>query len=241
MKYRFDWILMIFVLGILSTSVALAEPSGPTSYENLGSSTYPTNAAQEIPAIAGNVTELNFVANTATKTWQGYFGNVTGAIVLGNANNQTMYNWTLTSPSGQIYATRTATVPTWSSIQCADSTDVDAEDTALGVNSSRDQDSVNRTFLDTNTFDPFYVGGVLIDRGLQTCYATHLNDASGSPSSSFAEVLLTDTANMIYTGLITSPTLGFDNREHQFQMIVGEDGHNGDSNPTPYYFYLELN
>jgi len=34
--------------------------------------------------------------------------------------------------------------------------------------------------------------------------------------------------------------LGFDNRHHDFEMMVLEDGHNGNSGTTDYYFYVEL-
>jgi hypothetical protein len=239
MKYRLEWILVMFLMGAVSVSTVLALPSGPSSYTNLGSSSYSEPGAANISAIAGNVTELNFVANTITNTWQGYFGNVTGTIVLGNANNQSLYNWNLTSPAGQIYATRIDTVPIWSTIRCADQTEVDGEDTALGVNSAVDQDAVNRTFLNTTVFNSFFVGNVNINT-TQNCYATYLNDGTGTPTSDFSEVLLSDTSNLIYTGLITAPAVGFDNRTHQFQMLVGENGHNEDTTATPYYFYLEL-
>jgi hypothetical protein len=236
--YRLEW-LTILLLGAISASIALALPSGPASYTGLGSSSYSIPGAANISAIAGNVSELNFVANTITDTWQGYFGNVTGTIVLGNVNNQSLYNWNMTSPAGQIYATRVSSVPAWSSIRCADQTEIDAEDTALGVNQSIDQDSVNKTFLNTTSFNSFFVGGVNINT-TQNCRVTYLNDENGVPSSTFAEVLLSDTSNLIYTGLITTPTMGFDNSEHQFQMLVGENGHYEDATATPYYFYLEL-
>jgi hypothetical protein len=239
MKYRLERFFIILLLGVMSAFTVIAAPSGPSSYQVLGSSSFPAAGAANISAIAGNVSELNFEANTSTSTWQGYFGNVTGTVVLGNANNKTMYNWNLASPAGQIYATRLATVPTWSSIQCASSVQVNDEDAELGVNQSRDQDSVNNTFLNTVSFDSFYVGNVSIAPS-PSCYATNLNGASGTPSSSFAEVLLHDSNELIYTALITTPTAGFDGLEHQFQMLVGENGHNGNTAATPYYFYLEL-
>jgi hypothetical protein len=51
---------------------------------------------------------------------------------------------------------------------------------------------------------------------------------------------------IIYTGIIahtlnpTTESDGFDQRTHDFEMIVGENGHGVDSDPTLYYFYLEL-
>jgi len=229
----------IILIGLMSAVVVLAAPNGPSSATNLGSSRYSVPNAANVSAIAGNVTEINFNANTITQTWQGYFGNITGTIVLGNVDNQSLYNWQLTSPAGQIYATRTATVPTWTSIRCANTTNINTEETALGVNQTTDADAVNKTFLNTTTFSSFYVGAVNIDTS-QNCYAVGLFNSTGLASTNFKEVLLHDTANMIYTGLITQSANGFDNRAHQFEMIVGENGHLGDTAATPYYFYLEL-
>jgi len=236
---REERLLLIFIVLVLSISIVVAAPTGPSSTTNLGSSRYSTSAAANISAVAGNVTELNFVANTVTQTWQGYYGNVTGKILLGNLNNQSMYDWNLTSPSGQIYATRVIAVPSWTNIRCANQTEINTEDTTLGVNASVDQDAVNRTFLNTTSFSAFYVGGVNINTS-QNCRAVQLYNSSGISAANFGEVLLSDTSNMIYTGLISNPALGFDNRSHQFEMIVGENGHLGDSTVTPYYFYLEL-
>jgi hypothetical protein len=234
--------LLTFFLVFLSLlGIVIAVPTGPNSVTNLGSSRYSSPAAANVSAVAGNVTELNFIANTITDVWQGYFGNVTGAIVLGNSNNQSMYNWSLTSPSGQIYATRNSSVPTWASIRCANATEVISEDTTLGVNITTETDAVNRTFFNTTSFNQFYVSGKNINT-TQNCYAVQLYNSSGISSTNFAEVLLSDNvgSRMIYTGLITNPAIGFDNRSHQFEMIVGENGHNGDTAITPYYFYLEL-
>jgi hypothetical protein len=239
MKCRLEWLIIFVVLGAVSVSTVFASPSGPSSVTNLGSSRYSSASAANVSALAGNVTELNFVANTITKTWQGYFGNITGTIVLGNSNNQSMYNWNITSPSGEIYATRTSGVPTWASVVCASAAQTTTEDTTLGVNSTTDQDAVNRTFLNTTAFSNFYVGNISIN-STQNCRAVNLYNGSTAPSSSFQEVLLHDGTSMIYTALITQDANGFDNRTHDFQMLVGENGHGIDVATTPYYFYLEL-
>lgn len=230
---------LFLVILFLSFYIVTAAPAGPSNVTNLGSSRYSAANAANVTAVAGNVTELNFIANTVTQTWQGYYGNVTGKIVLGNSNNNSMYDWNLSSPSGQIYATRTASVPLWTSMRCANQTEINSEDNILGVNQSVDQDSVNKTFINTTSFNSFYVGGININN-TQNCRAVQLYNASGVSSANFAEVLLSDTSSMIYTGLITNPALGFDNRTHQFEMMVGENGHQGDSSVTSYYFYLEL-
>jgi len=239
MIYRLKWFILLIIFGVVSVSFVFAVPMGPSSVTPIGSSRYSTPGGANVTAIAGNVTELNFVANAITNTWQGYFGNITGTIVLGNSNNQSMYNWNLSSPSGQVYATRTSSVPTWASVVCANQGNVTVEDAILGVNQTTDQDSVNKTFLNTTSFNSFYVGGLNIN-STQNCRAVNLYNSTGAPSSNFQEVLLNDGTNMIYTAVINQDANGFDNRTHDFQMLVGENGHNGDVVTTPYYFYLEL-
>ena len=71
---------------------------------------------------------------------------------------------------------------------------------------------------------------------------------SGLPSDNFREVLLHDNVNsaIIYTAFIshvfqpTSDSNGFDGVVHDFEMVVGEDGHGTDTASSTYYFYLEL-
>ena len=238
-----EWykLFLFLMTGLLVIAVVSAAPSGPTTVSTLGSSRYSTAAAGNVSAIAGNVTEINFAANSITQTWQGYFGNITGTIVLGNSNNQSLYNWNLASPSGEIYATRSSTTPTWTNIRCANLTETNAEDTTLGVNQTADQDSVNRTFLNTTSFNVFYVGSTIINTS-QNCRAVNLFNGTGASSSSFQEVLLSDASGstLVYTSLLANDANGFDNRTHDFEMIVGENGHSGDTTATPYYFYLEL-
>ncbi|MGV8150816.1 MAG: hypothetical protein ACP5NV_03760 [Candidatus Woesearchaeota archaeon] len=238
MKYlRIVGIFFIFAITLAFVSALPTGPSAPIT--PISSSRYSTSSAQTANAIAGNVTEINLNANAITQTWQGYFGNITGNILLGDASNNTFYNWALASPQGEIYATRTATVPVWANVRCSDETEISNEDTFIGADSGADADSINRTFT-SQVHDAFFVGSVSI--GQDTCYSTNLYNASGAQSVYFEEVLLSDDATheVIYTGLIDDNALGFDNRTHDFQIMVGEDGHSGDVATTTYYFYLEL-
>ena len=232
-------ISLIFFVGLLLVASVFALPTGPTTITVLGSSRYPTTSPTNVTAIAGNVTEINFGTNGITQTWQGYFGNISGTIILGDSNNNTLYDWNSASPSGQIYATRNSSTPNWAIVRCANSTEINSEDTALGVNESNDQDSADKTFLNTTTFNQFYVGNKIINTS-QDCYAVQLFNSSAQPSTDFQELLLSDNSSMIYTSLITKNSVGFDNRTHDFEMLVGENGHLGDATATPYYFYLEL-
>ncbi len=232
-------ILGILLIAILNICLIAAVPTGPSNIQFISSGRYGVTTASNVSAVAGNLTELTFTANTVTQTWQGYFGNISGSIKLGDANNNTFYDWTSASPNGEIYATQKSDTPTWGSIACATQGQVNSEDTNLGINQATDQDSVNRTFLNNTAFNAFYVGNININ-DTQDCRVVNLYNSTAAPTTDFQELLLHDGTDIVYTALIKQDTLGFDSRTHDFQMLVGEDGHLGNTAPTPYYFYVEL-
>ena len=71
-------------------------------------------------------------------------GNVTGRLTLDNSDNQTIYDWTYTRGDGEVYATRASSV-TWSTLLCANSTTISAEESALNQVSGH-PDSISNTF-----------------------------------------------------------------------------------------------
>ena len=193
---------------------------------------------ESIPAQAGNVTELNIFGYTTTQSWQGYFGNVTGTIQLADASDNIMYNWSLASPEGEIYATVSNSVD-WSGIECfnftANGTDLEA---SFNITPS-DVDGVNETFSYNNGHDLFYTNHVEFIEG--ECMSTQLFDNTGKGVDDyFEEILLWDGSDVVFTTLLEENALGFDGGSHDFEMIVLEDGHSNDVDITPYYFYVEL-
>jgi hypothetical protein len=258
---------IIIALISLSTFVS-ALPVGPETISRPYETRWPTWVPITETAIAGNVSELNFDGTTITRTYQGYVGNVTGWITLGDLNNNTLYDWTLASPQGEIYAVRSSTVPTWGLTTCASQAEIQAEDTRLNVNETIDEDSVNRTFVVNGALDQlarfptsdfthpqFWTANQSI--GASSCAVATLYNNTYQPSSDFKEVLLSDNVNtdpvtgfVIYTTIIShtinpfGDSTGFDGRIYDFEMLVGEDGHgiqDGETATTStYWFYLEL-
>ena len=233
-------ILIMFLLATMFafSSFVSADPIGADGgVTEIGSSTRdhvfsPYNST----AIAGNVTEMNIDAITVTNYWQGYYGNITGSIVLANSNNDTLYDWSITDSSGQVYASRADSI-TWASILCADSTQITAEDTAIG--STGKTDAINETFLTSVNHNVFSVGITTIDAN--TCAASSLHNSTGVKEDLlFSNVILYDGSNAVYTSIINNDATGFDNKTHDFQLIVPEDGTNDNTDVTNYYFWVEL-
>ncbi|MEM0230813.1 MAG: hypothetical protein QXW00_03220 [Candidatus Woesearchaeota archaeon] len=237
MRRILNLLMLLTATIILGASLAAAAPIGPDEINVTGSSRRASTGPKELPALAGNVTELSISAVAVTNIWQGYYGNITGTIVLDNANNKTMYSWNDMSPSGEIYAVRTSNSVNWASISCANTTHIAEEEAALNIQPN-EKDGIDETFNQTVATD-FYVGTTHITSCDHAQYL-YENDAPAT-SNNFLELLLHDGNYVIYTALINQDKLGFDGATHDFQLMVPEDGHNGDTSATMYYFYVELN
>jgi len=260
-------LVLLVVVTLFNISLVIAvEPFG-ASVSPLTSERAPEDSAQGIDALAGNVTELNIFGYSVTQSWQGYFGNVTGVITLNDNQDNVLYNWSLASPQGEIYASTNNSI-VWNNIQCFNltATGTYASDTSnsggtsqFGTNMSilesefgikyDDVDGVNETFNYNGTqaqgenliHNRFYTNNLLFTEG--ECIATHLfGDSNSSEDNNFQEVILYEpvTRSVVFTTLLNENVLGFDNKPHDFQMIVLENGHGTDVSVDTYYFYVEL-
>lgn len=192
-----------------------------------------------VSAQAGNVTELNIFGYSTTQSWQGYFGNVTGTLMLADASDNVMYNWSLANPEGEIYASMSPSV-NWDNIECFD-WDANGSWLESQFNIEHDDvDGVNETFSYSTGHNLFYANNREISEN--SCMSAHIFDSTGSNSNAlYQEVLLWDGTDVVFTSLLEETSvLGFDGRDHDFEMLVLEDGHASNLDTTPYYFYVEL-
>ncbi len=235
-KLRASLFLLILLLSSFAfLKASLAIPSGPQiSYNVTENITYAP--ATFINTSGGSFTTLNFNATTQNTRWKAYVGNVTGKLVLDDANNRTIYDWEPTAIAGEVYATRNNSID-WSRINCSNSSVILAEEAFLGHNSSN-IDSISRTFNET-AHGSFYVGNRFIQANSCNSTYTYVNSTrqSRSLNSSFQEILLDDDGSLVYTTLLENSVYGFDFGQYDFQMIVAE---RETGQPTPYYFYIEL-
>ena len=238
-----------------------AAPQGPDTFSVGLSERLSVVANQNTAALAGNVTALVIEGRTITRYWQGYFGNVSGNIVLADSAGNNLYVWNVGAPDGEVYATRFNPV-NWTNVWCANISDLENEDEAfLLVNVSSDTDTINRTF-NKSEFDTFYVGSINFTNGNQHCRATAVNNTGFG--ASFYEVILVDGDNRtqqgeygdslqgpgvvnrtIYVGLIDQNVGSFRvGSNADFQLMVPEPGAGDEAYPdgttTTYYFYVEL-
>ncbi len=248
--------LIVITLFIVKPAISV-EPSGSTL--TIGeSSSAAADPADSVAAQAGNVTELNIFGYSTTQSWQGFYGNVTGVIQLADANDDVLYNWSLASPQGEVYASLNSTI-SWGKVQClnftANGTGISGGETPGGTNlaginisqleaqfsiDSDDVDGVDETFTLTD-HDEFFTANLEFSEN--ECISTRIyGDSGAGADGEFEEVLLyePDTSSVIFTSLLENNLAGFNGAPYDFQMLVLEDGHAGDTGSTPYYFYVEL-
>lgn len=226
------WIVLVVLL-IQNTLYAI-QPSGPDSYENKSTeSPLPTIGAL-INTSGGTITTINFQATTQNPRWKGFVGNITGRFALMDANNFSLYDWTLTTVQGEIYATRNSSLVDWISVRCANSTTISSEQNSLGFLST-DADTINKTFNQT-THNSFYAGDTFIRNN--TCPSTYLYVSGQSQNNTFQELLLYED-NIIYTSLIEGAEIGYSNQTYDYQIIVPDNTQQGQPSEV-YYLYIEL-
>ena len=236
------------VLLVLAVVIfAAAAPIPPQTLNQTSSSRRPAKAASSVQAQAGNVTELFINTSTITQGWQGYYGNITGTIVLDDADNNSMYTWDLADPEGEVYVTRDSDSIDWGTdnIICANISHVEDEESTLNFNlgTGQDVDGINETFSH-DTHPAFKASNNSFNADeCDFTVSTYVDDAPGVRS--FNETLLYSKSDdsLIYAAMIVQGGAdGFKmgTVKYDFQMLVAEDGHSGDTSVTNYYFYVEI-
>ena len=163
-------------------------------------------------------------------------GNVTGSLVLSDADNYTIYGWEMISYVGEVYATRKSAVVDWGNVNCSTLYNLTQDDNSLSLIIS-ETDSVTNTFNKSTVHTPMTIG----TRTLGGCYAIRTYNQSGQQAEStdakFQEIALSDGEYNVYATHLEEDVLGFDNNSYDFQILVPESTSGAAS---AYYFYMEL-
>ncbi len=233
-------IVGLFLLAMFSLSYVYSQtyqvPGADILYNTTETKT--PSPAEYLNTSGGSFTTMILSSETQNLKWKAYIGNVTGVLTLDDSGNYSIYQWQLTSFTGEVYASRVNNI-TWSNIKCANLTHIENEEIAMNHTTSN-VDSINNTF-NSMVHREFFVGTIKINESSCKSTFTWVNDTqqSASVTAPFQEVLLTDNNALVYTTFVNDNTQGFNYNRYDFQMIVAERGIGGYEN-TRYYFYLEL-
>ena len=188
----------------------------------------------EINISGGIISSLSVSATLQNSHWKAFVGWVSGKFTLEDSGSSSIYDWSLSSIGGQVYATRNASIVDWGNIRCATAGEILAEDVALEHSG---EDNISMTFSGTNN-GTYVVAGTSIDAGNCSSMNTYVN--SVSQSSAFEEFVLYDSNSLVFAAEIEDAATGYDGVGYDFQMIVPENGNESSSVITPYYLYVEI-
>ena len=229
------FLLLAFAVVFVSSFVFSA-PVGPDSLDLGTNETGVATGTQMINISGGYIQNLTLTANTQNPRWKAFLGEVVGSFTLDDASGSTIYDWTLSTVTGKVFATRASGSITWASINCSNLTYMEAENTALSH--SNIDDNISATFDDT-THDAFYVGAVSIGANQCPTLNTYVNNVT-NVANTFEEMVLYDGTNTVYATILEEDSTGYDGNSYDFQMLVPENGSAGYSGATAYYLYVEL-
>ncbi len=211
-KYAFVLFAAIFLVGTVFAA------SNVTALDHVYEGRYqePTSTQSDVTE-AGNVTTMNISANVSTMKWAGYYGNVSGTIVLSNSSYAVrMYSWNWNGGSGEVCIS-TDNSPTWSSLQ---DTTAGTVDTVWSFTTT-DADSATNTYSGTTAWNIAGQSGnapsvTLINPNI----ATYVVADSAAPAS---------TNDLLFCSNINS------NSQYAIMAPAATGG-----STTTYYFYVEL-
>ena len=215
-------ILMMAVL-VLSFSMVLAAPSGAST--TTGASTTGTaTSSTTVNADGGNVTYVDVSSNVITSRWAGFYGNVSGSLLLSDASSHNFYQWSISSMTGAVVYAADAAVSDWTG------TNIGALDNAHApswVNTSA-ADNFTQTFASTESFTSSSLNEANVP------YATTFNSSGVAGNLKTYALYATTESATIWAGKVVDDADGFAGDTVDYQVLLpAQTG-------TTYNFYLEL-
>jgi hypothetical protein len=229
---------LIFV--ILSMSLIFAaDPVYPDQVDFGNNETKAATSSLSVNVSGGYVSNFNLTANVQNQRWKAFVGQVIGQFTLDDSGGSTIYDWTLSTVTGRVYATRKSAAVTWTGIDCASVAQMEAENTALSLTNI--DDNITATFDDT-THAAFPVGPESITGNSCPTLNTYRNGVKTQDAGQdFEEMVLYETGgDLVYATIMEDDATGYDNQDYDFQMIVPENGSVSFTGNTLYYLYIEL-
>lgn len=238
---------MILLVGAVPDGVSVTNIANLTSAASTG-----TNYTQATSG--GYIYITNLTADQQNSRWKAFVGNVSGKLTLDDASGFAIYDWELTSISGEVYITRTASTVDWSSITCA-TYNVTQIENILVNHTDNPGDNITATFINSSVASHagFNVGAVTVAADTCEFVATIYENNTGDPvDEDFQQVMLYDSStaavtadttfgNVVYAQILEEDNFGYDNSStYDFQLLVPDNGNESISTPIPYYFYVEL-
>ena len=233
-------VLSLLVMSFVALAAAL--PEGPSLSIPASSNRTAANGTGHT-AGKGSINYAQLTATQQNMRWKAYVGNVSGSLVLQDAEGYNIYDWLLTtSINGTILASRNNTL-NFNALNCTNGTTMIEEQTSLSFGAFTD-DNINRTFNSTN-----HTQFMINNLPLSNCSAVYTFQNStrqpthwGNGTNVFQEISIQDTSRRVaYATKIYNDLLSYKNDLNtDFQMLLPDYGNTSITGAVTYYFFVEL-
>ncbi len=194
-------ISMIIMMSFAVFAINSVEPSKPTSmnYKYNSTNSYPLGDVHNYTR--GFIHTVNIEEKQPTFKWVGVVGNISGSYALQDSHGYALYDWTMTTVKGEIYATRHGGtyIPNWEYMECATSGNITQEVIQLNhtttYGATANEDALDTTFTEDGAdFNAFYIGQDVRITDSATCSGVNLNmnDSHSSVGKNWTELALVD-------------------------------------------------
>jgi hypothetical protein len=231
-------VLDVLIIGFFLAEVNAADPVSPDSISISSNTTRAAPSAKMVNISGGYIANMNLSATVQNTRWKAFVGHVIGRFTLQDENGAQIFDWSLTSNTGRVYATRNSSSPTWTNVECANLTTLNAENTLLEHSNVNDNLTATFNISAGASHNPFYVGGVYINSNTCPTLNTYKNNAT--QDSDFEEMALYDNTNVFFSTILEDDETGYNSLDYDFQMIIPENGNSSRSVITAYYLYVEV-
>ncbi|MCD4770880.1 hypothetical protein K8R30_00510 [archaeon] len=225
--------VLIFLVGFLGIVAGL--PTGPSSLNITYNETGAGAANPWMVNISGAyVAKMNISSISQNSRWKGFVGWVNGKFTLDDSTGSTVYDWSSSTTGGEVYATRGSGSIEWGNIGCANTSQINSEDSALQHSGG---DNISSTFSGTN-IETYVIASFSV--GVGDCFASNAYVDNVTQNSSFEEIVLFDDTDIVFATEIEDDVGGYDGGIYDFQMIVPDYGNESIGGNVVYYLYVEI-
>jgi len=220
----------VLVAFLIASMGVLAVPGGGTVDYSTSKGSYPVSSVGTINVTSGNIYLANVSAKQSTYHWAGIYGNATGTLILGDSSSHKMYEWT--AKAKYVFFDDDTSI-TWGSLDNATCSEIEGTYTFL----SGASDSCDNTFTTVKTFDSDATSDAVTNANAAQTY-------DSSQTAYWYTIALEDssgTGDIVFVGEVDNNYHASYNGElSNYQVILPENGENGDTGTTTYYIWIEL-
>src|SRR3989344_5436845 len=119
-------------------SLVRAAPEGPSSITVDANETKGSVSAATLNISGGRIATINITAENQNPRWKGFIGQVIGTFTLDDSTSSTLFDWSMTSVGGEVYAIKNVSTPSWTDIRCANTSQMENENYLMNHTNAND-------------------------------------------------------------------------------------------------------